>query len=289
LHLGMALARTRSTKEARGYLTRLVEIEHGAPAYMRWVHDALVQLAMGDGKMAEAVQIAERGLVDFPHDENLMLAKASALYAMEEYVDAGRVLQSLIGSEPRRHMAFCAPRNVTSKLAPRLLGTVLRMQGAYLEAEAVLRQVLRDFPADRSTWYNLGLVYLDQGKGQFLAEIIRQLAALAGGAVDAGLLAALWHMRYGNLSLAGPIIDDLVAKAPSLAQPRMLRAEWLSRMRAPLDAQLRALRDVLRVQPGNLEALQWIATIEQLQAVPARMPQPAWPAGVVLSPGVTAS
>jgi cytochrome c-type biogenesis protein CcmH/NrfG len=162
------------------------------------------------------------------------------------------------------------------------------MQRAYGEAEAVLRQLLRTFPADSSAWYNLGRVYLDQGKGPLLAEVAQQVMSMAGGAVDAGLLAALWHMRYGDVRCAGPIIDDLIAKAPMLPQPRMLRAEWLSRVRAPMEAQIRALRDVLRVQPGNLEALQWIATAERLQASQVRPPQPAWPTAVAVAPGAAA-
>jgi hypothetical protein len=66
----------------------------------------------------------------------------------------------------------------------------------------------------------------------------------------------------------------------------MLRAECLSRMRAPLEVQIKALRDVLRAQPGNLEAKRWIEAAQKLQTAPVQPAEAAWPSTVVAAPGV---
>jgi hypothetical protein len=136
------------------------------------------------------------------------------------------------------------------------------------------------------SWYNLGLIYLDQGLGLKLAPVIQTLMKLPRGNIEAGLLAALWHVRLGDLSVAEPIIDELIATSPNLARPRMLRAEYLSRRQAPLETQMRALRDVLRVHPGNLEAKEWIEAGRKLQAASMETQVAAWSSSVVATPAV---
>ena len=46
----------------------------------------------------------------------------------------------------------------------------------------------------------------------------------------------------------------------------MLRFEWLSRSKAPLEVQRRALNDVLRIDPSNLEARYWMQKAEAAAA-----------------------
>jgi hypothetical protein len=46
----------------------------------------------------------------------------------------------------------------------------------------------------------------------------------------------------------------------------MLRAEWLSRSGASLGDQIHALHDLLRIQPHNLEAQQWLGALEAYRA-----------------------
>ena len=166
-------------------------------------------------------------------------------------------------------MKFGALSNIKNKLAPHMLGAVQRMQRAFDQAEATLRALLQEFPSDVSGWYNLGLVYIDQGRGQQVAEVGQRLLMVPGGVRDAGLLAVLWQLRRGDPALAGPLLNQVIADAPHSPRPRMLRAEWLSRMQAPIEAQIQALRDILRVQPGNVEARQWIEKAQRFQAAQA--------------------
>jgi tetratricopeptide (TPR) repeat protein len=286
LHLGIALHRMPNKSEARTHLLRLVDMGLDHASYMRWVYQALAEMSLVEGRPAEAAYFAERGLTHFPADEHLLFSQAMACYAAEDYAAVVRILERVIHSPPSRDLMFCAVANVRNKLAPRLLGAVRRMQQAYSEAEATLQAVLGEFPDDTSTWYNLGLVYLDQGAGQKLVPVVRNLLNLRGGKIEAGLLAALWYLRHGDPTLAGPVIDDLIAQAPQMPRPRMLRAEWLSRCGAPLEAQIHALRDVLRIQPGNIEAHGWLKAALSVQAARAQTPAGAWSSSVVLMPGV---
>jgi hypothetical protein len=52
----------------------------------------------------------------------------------------------------------------------------------------------------------------------------------------------------------------------------MLRVEWLSGTRAPVASQIRAVRDVLRLQPWNAEAQGWLKNLERVAPRPAPAP-----------------
>jgi hypothetical protein len=172
-------------------------------------------------------------------------------------------LESILRLPPVRYGHCTAHAQLRTKLVPRMLGTVRRLQGRHAEAQAILQTVLQAFPTDTVTLYNLGLLYVDRREANALPGVVQQLMALPGGAISGGLLAALWHLRNGDPTLAGPIIDDLIVTEPRDTRARMLRAEWLCSMRAPIDAQIQALRDILRIAPGNLETQHWLQVATQ--------------------------
>ena len=265
-HLAMAQASAGAREQARETLLKLVTIGNAARSYLRRVYAALADLAIQDGRPEEAVALAERGLALFPADLHLLFAKANGYYVLEDNGRAALALEAVMSLPPSRHLLIAAAADVQTKLAPRMLASVRRIQERFAEAEQLLVGVIQRFPHDLSAWYNLGLLYLDQRNGLQLAQVVRRLASLRGGRLDAGMLSALWQVRHGDLLAAGPLIDELIVEAPKLPCPRMLRAEWLSRMGASWDEQLKALRDVVRVQPSNTEARRWMALVEHQRA-----------------------
>jgi glycosyltransferase involved in cell wall biosynthesis len=288
LHLAMAYAQIRTADEARKYLMRLVELSAGSAEYLRSVYHLLSELAMGEGKTEEALHYAQQGLVFSPNDEQLLFVVALIYYQAGQYDAAFATLQKMSQEKLSRPMHRVGAGNIERKLAPRMLGAVLRLQRLYRKAEEVLQGIVYEFPADTLSWYNLGLVYLDANDGDKLKNLIPSIALCPQGGVYANLLMALWGLRHGALAAAGALIDQLVAEAPQMPLPRMLRAEWLSRSGAPREAQIQALRDILRIQPGNAEAVHWLKLLE---AVPQPRPVPAndpW-SPIVLMPGTQAS
>jgi tetratricopeptide (TPR) repeat protein len=258
LHLATALCATHATQEAKTHSIHLISGSDGSADYMRWAYEALTQIAITEGKVHQGLNYVTKGLARFPGSEQLLFLQASALYLLADYSAAAEILLGLIHSEPKRRIAFGSPTKMRDKLAPRLLGTVRRFQGAYSEAEVIFRDVLRQFPSDNTTRYELGLLSIDLRDPHGLKCAATQLMELPGGGANAGLLAALWHLRHGDLNIARRVINDLNAMNPQVPRPRMLRAEWLSKMDAPLDGQIQALRDILRIAPGNLETQRWL-------------------------------
>ena len=60
-HLGMAMLRSRQYDEAAKHLVRILELDLGKAACVRWVYDALIGLAQVAGKPAEAACVREAG------------------------------------------------------------------------------------------------------------------------------------------------------------------------------------------------------------------------------------
>jgi tetratricopeptide (TPR) repeat protein len=277
-HLGMSLICTRQFEEAQTILCQLTASEIGSSDYSRWAYNGLCRLSLSIGKLQEALRFASRGLLNCPSDAPLLFSRANAYFALEDYNAAAGALVQLISSPEQKTPQFDTPVHLRMKLAPRMLGSVLRLLGRFLEAETTLLNVLRDFPTDAKTLYHLGLLYLDLRNPTALSSTVTNLFKIPGGSTEAGLLAALWHIRQGNPSLAGPIIENLIAIDPHAPRPRMLRAEWLSKMNAPWDEKIRALRDILRIQPENIEAQRWIDRLMEVRpaaAPPALCPMPA--------------
>jgi tetratricopeptide (TPR) repeat protein len=284
LQLGLALGRT-NRPEARRHLLSLVERNLGRLACVQRAYCTLAELAIHERQPHQAVQFAQRGLAIFPDDEHLLFTQAAAWHLLESYSAAIANLQRIIHSPPSPQLRMASPADIREKLAPRLLGSILRLQRSFPEAEATLKTILQRFPQDNISWYDLGMVYLDQVRMNEFAQVVQTLLRLPTGTVDAGLLTALWYLRNGNPQPAGPIIDQLISDAPRMSHPRMLRCEWLSRCGAPLEAQAQSLRDVIRIEPSNVEAPRWLKQIEHAQAAAAAPLPPALaPTTIPLAP-----
>jgi tetratricopeptide (TPR) repeat protein len=269
LHLAMAYLNTATLAQSRQYFQRLCQVSPPDAPHMRRAYLGLADLALHEGKIAEALSWVEQGLRYFPGDEHLLLAGAMAYFNAQAWEPAKAALQAILQTRAPRRMLYGECCQVREQVAPRMLAAILRVQGALPQAQQVLQAVLSRFPDDLCAWYNLGLVFLDARQPFPLEAVCTRLEA-GGGRIEAAMLRVLWQMRYGDLATVGPLIDQLVAQAPDLPIPRMLRAEWLSRTGAPWTDQMRALRDVLRVQPGNEEARQYLARLSALvsQAAP---------------------
>ena len=92
-----------------------------------------------------------------------------------------------------------------------------------------------------------------------------QLRHCPQGDIFARLLLATWHLEYNELDTAAPLIDDLIGLAPRMPLPRVLRADLFARAGAPMPERIQACRDILRLQPGNLDAQRMIHQLELAQ------------------------
>jgi glycosyltransferase involved in cell wall biosynthesis len=288
-HLGITYSRVGTYAEARKYLLEVIRTHNGDLDLLRRVFGALAELSINQSEFGEAEEMARRGLAFFPNDEYLLYLLSQVLYEVHRYDEARATLEQTMFRSTARLPLAGGPGHIRSKLAPRKLGAVLRMQGNFPAAEAALQLLLHQYPDDTHGWYLLGLVYLDTGDGAKLVEVVNRLAPCPQGPIYGAMLQAAWHLRQNQLVEARPLIDRLVAEIPEWPLPRLLRAEWLARCGASPDDQKRALHDLLRVRPGNRYALVRLQALSQPPAAPAWAPTaPAaneWGTSVIVTAG----
>jgi predicted Zn-dependent protease len=254
--------------------------------YQRQVYGVLADLALRNGQFSEALQLATDGQRRFAGDDYLAYLQAEALYELDHYDAALQILVRLMDGPPSWQFRAGTPTHIRRKLAPRRLADILRLQGNLPAAEAVLLKILEEFPADTMSWLTLGQAYVSARQHEQLEYVLGRLRTCPQGEIFADVLLATWHLVQNQLDQAELALERLIAAAPQMPMPRLMRAELLRRQGAPREAILQACRDILRVQPGNAEAARVMVALE-------RQPQPTRDRGpseyftsVVLDPGI---
>jgi glycosyltransferase involved in cell wall biosynthesis len=286
LHLGMAYLHLGSWQQASQCLTRVLDLPAAQGDHLRQVYGALANIAIREGNLSQALQTLDAALRSFPDDDYLLYLRADSLYEVDRFNEARDVLQQIVLSPGNRRYRGGVPGDIREKAAPRKLADVLRLQGNHAAAEALLLSIVIQFPDDTLSWHLLGRVYLDSRQRVKLLSVVERLRACPQGEVFGGLLLATWHLEHREYCVAGPLIEQLISLAPQMPFPRVLRAEWLTRMGASLAERIQACRDVLRVQPGNLDVNRVLRTLEAQQQSATAPRLDEWCSSVILGAGV---
>ena len=241
-------------------------------------------MSLCEGNCHESLDIATRALTLFKDNRHFLYLQAESLYELDQYAAARGVLLQIINGPDTPQFRGGAPHEIKSRLAPRSLGEVLRIERHLPAAEAVLLSVAQHFSDDTLSWHALGRVYIDMADWQKLEWVRERLTSCPEGETYSLLLLAAWQLARGKLELADSVVSELIAKAPHLPIARLMRAELLARTSAPVAARLRAYRDVLRVQPGNALAAEMIQRLENLDRQPAG--EPGWSSSITVAPTV---
>jgi Glycosyl transferase family 2/Tetratricopeptide repeat len=286
LHLGLAYFHLGRHEPARQCLTRLLRMVSAPAEHLRQVYGALATMDCQDGNPRQALATLDQGLAYFPAGEYLLYLRADCLYEMDRFAEAKETLLRILMGDGERQYRGGVPGEIKEKLAPRKLAEILRLEGEFTAAETLLRSVLRRFPDDTHSWHGLGRVYLDARQGTELFQVIERLRSCPQGDVFASLLLVIWHLTQRELNAAGALIDQLVSQAPQMPMPRMLRAEWLAQIGAPLADRMHACRDILRLQPGNLAARDMLASLETAHQQATATKPHGWCTSLVLGEGL---
>jgi hypothetical protein len=102
--------------------------------------------------------------------------------------------------------------------------------------------------------------------------------------VFAKVLRTAWHLRHRDLAPARVLIDQLISEIPHLPLPRLLRCQWLELAQAPLESRIQGWRDMLRVQPGNPDAVAALRLLESARSLVTSANAFDWCTSVVVNP-----
>jgi tetratricopeptide (TPR) repeat protein len=263
VHLGMTCVQLGKLEEAQRHLRRVVAGNDQPHDYLNQVYAALARIALQTGRPAEALAVLDEALRLLPGAEYLLLLRADCLYEMDRYDEAHQTLLQIIRASDQWQYRGGCPAEIKEKLAPRRLADVLRIKGRFDLAEVQLLSLLQRFPGDTLSWYLLGRVYSQCGNWPQVEMVAQRLAACPQGEAFGVILLAARHLAHCQWKAAEALVDRAIGLAPQLPLARILRVELLFRSGAPAVAQIQACRDLLRVQPGNADARQLLAQLEE--------------------------
>jgi tetratricopeptide (TPR) repeat protein len=272
VHLGLAYFHLGRFEQARQCLERPIRLASVPAEHLRQVYGALATMSQREGKLDEALATLDEALTLFPDGEFLLYLRADCLYDLDRYGEAKSTLTRILANPNARQYRGGVPGAIKEKLAPRKLADVLRLEREFASAELLLKSILARFPDDTISWHTLGRVYLDTRQRVRLFTVAERLRTCPQGEIFAPLLLATWHLEHEELDVAGELIDQLISQVPQMPLPRVLRAEWLARTGAPVAERILACRDILRLQPGNLDVLRVLQSLEAAPAEPALAP-----------------
>ena len=143
------------------------------------------------GQRQQAIEACRAGRALFPDDVELSFLEAVLLSELGELPAAEALLLKLLDDRPAALSTIIAPPGMRGHMARHNLARLYRAQGRHAEAEAQWRLALDERPLNLRSLYELGLLYLQQGRTTETEPLIERLRTLGPlGGLAATMLSA---------------------------------------------------------------------------------------------------
>lgn len=252
---GLTLILLQRYDEARDVLEKAATITPDHPNVQRYLGDVYEQL----GELRKAEDAYHKALPKFPRDSpptrqiklKLALIQAQLVLAEERWQDAEHLLNQALALDPGNPAARFH------------LAAALRGQGRFEEAEAVLLDLLKDFPDDFDARLRLGALYLELKRPGDAARELEEVTLRASGSPQAEqasrLLSTLYATTAGRKIRRQVLEERRTFYEGALAlEPDKLDA-WRGLVPVYLNLDLKdqaveAFENIIRLDPDDHEA-----------------------------------
>jgi GT2 family glycosyltransferase/tetratricopeptide (TPR) repeat protein len=245
-------------------LRRSLAHSHPADSITRKLYALLVQghRQLGHGK--DALVVCHEGRQHYPDDIELLFLEAQLRKAQRDYDGAEVCLLGLLDSREAPHFA-----NVDTGLkgykGRHHLALLYREQCRLAEAEAQWQGALAEEPGFLPGWLELGDLFAAQQRWSALDQLAGRLEESIPGNLEAGVLRARARLGRGDFATARALLEGLLAAAPQALWPRVILSHVLLQEGKDLAGAERALREVLTLQPDNVQARRNLAVLLRQQ------------------------
>ncbi|QDU26821.1 SPBc2 prophage-derived glycosyltransferase SunS [Anatilimnocola aggregata] len=274
--LGTTYLRTGQANQALAHLLKSLQLVKSRGDWVRRLYALIVETLVRLGRREEAFGFTTEALQSFPHDVELVTRRAELLCDFNDLGGAEQCLRDLFNSPRSKHLLHGASTYHDGREGRILLGRIYRETQRFDAAEQVFQELLAENPAWIPAWVNLGYAYLMQHRWGDIEYVARQLEKCEMGDPYAQVLRAEAKVARGDLKEARQLVEKAISRAPQLAWARIVLSDILLRDGTDREACIAVQRDILRLNPGNPQALR---NLEVLTQPPAAQPAPTWPLG----------
>ncbi len=204
-------------------------------------------------QLAEAEAACAAGLAACPNDTELLFLDSILRKDRGDLAGSEACLLRLLHEGPGAHFASL-DAGLRGHKARHNLGVLYLQQGRLAEAQAQWRAAAAQNPEFLPAWLGWGECCLRSGNLDGLEAAARRLEDLPGGRLEATLLRARGLMARREFAGARALLEAACAASPQAVAPRVLLSHALLQEGRDVPAAEAALREVLRLEPGNAEA-----------------------------------
>jgi glycosyltransferase involved in cell wall biosynthesis/SAM-dependent methyltransferase len=214
------------------------------------------------GQRPQALAACQAGRAFCPDDVELSFLEAVLLSELGNLPAAEDLLLRLLQDRPADQPAIGAHPGMRGHMARHNLARVYRAQGRNAEAEVQWRAALAQRPDSVRSLFELGLLWLEQGRTKETEGNVEQLDALGPiGKLAGTMLRAQARLEQGEVAVARRLLEAAVAAGPPALEPRVMLSRLLLKDGTNCEATEQALRSVLALDPNHAEARSQLSTL----------------------------
>lgn len=261
-NLGFVYYELGQLEAALRHWQRSLELSHPGDSIVRKLYPIIAKAQWQLGHESAAKATCRDGLVRFPNDIELNALASSYLLDDADFKAAEQRLKQ--GIERGESGTFaCVDTDVVARMQCQL-ALLYRSVGRTEDAEVQWKGALASHAGFLLAFEGLGDLYLRQERWADLRELLAQMASYPDARLEAGLLAGCMASVKGDKSGARRILEETAARFPDELRPRVYVSRAILCEGKDQTAAEKALREVLRLDPKNQEALEKLEKLPKL-------------------------
>jgi tetratricopeptide (TPR) repeat protein len=252
-NLGSVYQELRQPADALPLLRRSLERSHPADSIVRKLHALVAQCYRQLRQLPEARAACRAGLRYYPEDTELLFLEGVVQRELGDWAGAEAAWLRLLAAQEPSHFASI-DAGLRGPKTRQNLAALFEEDGRYAEAEAQWQAVAAEQPNCRAAWLGLANLYLGQRRWAELETVVGKLEEERPKSADAAVLRARRHLAHREFAAARRILDVAILQEPQAVWPRVILSHVLLQEGQDWAAAEQALRNVLAVDPGHVEA-----------------------------------
>jgi len=206
--------------------------------------------------------VCRKGLGFFSTDLELLFQQGVALREMGDVAGAAASWERCLESSPGAHFAS-VNTGLRGHITRHNLAAAYRDLGRTKDAETHWRAALKERPQYDPAWRGLANLYLEAQRWQGLESLADLLESGMHGALAAACVRGRMYLIRRQFVTAKEGLKQAIGRFPQALEPRVLLSHVLLQEAKDWSAAGQALRDILALDPANLEAKHNLAVLRE--------------------------
>jgi tetratricopeptide (TPR) repeat protein len=256
-------------EEAIRYFQRSLARSQPADSIVRKVFALLAQCHGRLGHVNDAIEACQSGRQHYPDDAELLFQEGLLRLKAGDKSGAEKSFLRVLGTPERLHFAS-VDTGVRGYKSRNNLAAIYKDQGRLAEAEAQWQSALAECPGCLPAWEGLAEIYLEQRRWEALEKLASDMESADGDSAGEGAaLRSRGYLARQEFGRARRVLEEAIGRCPTYSRLHLILGHVLLQEGQDWVAAEKALRDLLALEPRQVEARRNLALLLERQGRPA--------------------